>query len=327
VGAAPVRLGSGEELRCMGASTMQPLVEAWAQAFDLNQPGAAIAVPNDTHYSAAGVQAVLAGQANCITFAREPFAGERAALKEVDARGVVLVPVAGGSYATPHGTFALAIYVNRANPLPGLSASQLAAVFTNGQAARTWGQLGLRGAWAQRPIHVYGMPPRRASGNPPGIVNFLDARILHGHSWRSDLRVQLDAGKTSALSAIVRKVGADLDGIGYSGFGYATREVHAIPLSAGIDTPFRAGTPATVADGRYLLARTIYLGFPATARGGLSRLACRFLSFILSPDGQRLIALDAMHFNALTPGQDRAARDVLAGRAQCGVQSGTSRSG
>lgn len=314
----PVQPIAAGELRCVGASTMQSLVAAWAQAFAARRPGAPIAIPNGTRYSAAGVAAVVAGQANCITFAREPFAAEQAALRKATGQAAVIVPVAGGSYATPHGTFALAIYVNRGNPLRGLSGGQLAAVFAQGAPSPTrWGQLGLKGAWAQRPIHVYGMTPRRASGNPPGIVNFLDRQLLHGQPWRRDLRIQRDADGRSALAAIVRQVGADPDGIGYSGFGYATAAVRAVPLSTGAGAPLHAGTPAAVATGRYLLGRTIYLGFPASTRGGLSPTDCRFLSFILGADGQRLIAQDAMHFNPLAPVQVRAARAVLAGRGQC----------
>lgn len=314
--APPARAPAG--LRCVGASTMQPLVAAWARVFAAREPGAAIAVPAGTRYSAAGVAAVLAGQANCITFAREPFAAEQAALRTASGQAAVIVPVAGGSYATPHGTFALAIYVNRSNPLRGLDADQLTAVFAQGTPSPTrWGQLGLRGAWAQRPIHVYGMTPRRASGNPPGIVNFLDRQLLRGRPWRPDLRIQRDADGRSALQAIVQQVGADPDGIGYSGFGYATAAVRAVPLAVRAGAPFEAGTPASVAAGRYLLGRTIYLGFPASAGGGLSPLACRFLSFILGADGQGLIAQDAMRFNPLTPAQVRAARAVLAGRGEC----------
>ena len=314
--APPARAPAG--LRCVGASTMQPLVAAWARVFAAREPGAAIAVPAGTRYSAAGVAAVLAGQANCITFAREPFAAEQAALRTASGKAAVIVPVAGGSYATPHGTFALAIYVNRSNPLRGLDADQLTAVFAQGTPSPTrWGQLGLRGAWAQRPIHVYGMTPRRASGNPPGIVNFLDRQLLRGRPWRPDLRIQRDADGRSALQAIVQQVGADPDGIGYSGFGYATAAVRALPLAVRAGAPFEAGTPASVAAGRYLLGRTIYLGFPASAGGGLSPLACRFLSFILGADGQGLIAQDAMRFNPLTPAQVRAARALLAGRGEC----------
>ncbi len=306
------------ELRCVGASTMQPLVAAWAQAFAAHRPGAVIEVPGGTHYSAAGVEAVVAGRANCITFAREPFATEQAALRKATGQAAVIVPVAGGSHATPHGTFALAVYVNRRNPLRGLSASQLAAVFAQGTPSPArWGQLGLGGAWAQRPIHVYGMTPLRASGNPPGIVNFLDRSLLHGRTWRRDLRIQSDGNGISALAKIVRKVAADPDGIGYSGFGYATPAVRAVPLSTGAGEPFYTGTPASVAAGRYLLGRTIYLGFPARTGGYLSPPACRFLSFIVGADGQRLIARDSMHFNPLTPAQARAARATLAGRGHC----------
>lgn len=313
--ATPVDVGG---LRCIGASTMQPLVAAWAHAFMARRPGTAIAVPSGTHYSAAGVVAVAAGQANCITFAREPFAAEVAALRHATGQIPVIVPVAGGSYATPHGTFALAIYVNRRNPLRGLSAGQLAAVFAQGAPSLNhWGQLGLHGAWAKRPIHVYGMTPQRASGNPPGIVNFLDQKVLRGRPWRRDLRIQSDSNGLSALAAIVGQVGADPDGIGYSGFGYATAAVRAVPVSIGVGAPFHAGTPSSVATGQYLLGRTIYLGFPARAGGGLSPQACHFLSFILGADGQRLIAQDAMHFKPLTSAQAHAARAILAGRAAC----------
>jgi len=310
-------------LRCLGASTMQPLVAAWANAFRAGRlragrPQASIRVADTTRYSAAGVAAVIAGRANCVTFAREPFPAESAAFKSMPGRAPIVVPVAGGSYATPHGTFAIAIYVNRANPLYGLTVAQLSAVFSGEPVAggrqplRTWGQLGLRGRWARRPIHVYGMTPQRASGNPPGIVNFLDQRVLGAHPWRKDLRVQVDSHGLSALAAVVRQVSLDPDGIGYSGFGYATKSVKAIPLSVGHGAPFVAGTPTSVAAGRYALARKIYLGLPRTDTGGLTPLACNFLSFILGADGQRLIVQDRMHFDPLTSRQHRAVRRRLA---------------
>lgn len=310
-------------LRCLGASTMQPLLAAWARAFRTHRPQASVEIGDGSQYSAEGVAAALAGQVNCISFAREPFPAELAAFKRRLGQAPIVIPVAGGSYATPHGTFALAVYVNRANPLRGLTLPQLAALFSGAPAPggkrplTTWGQLGLRGDWAARPIHLYGMTPRRASGNPPGIVNFLDRRVLGVHSWRSDLRVQVDTPGASALATIVRSVGADPDGIGYSGFGYAGGTVRALPLAVAQGAPFRTGTPAEVAAGRYALARTIYLGFPRSSTGGLSPAACRFLSFVLGAEGQRLIAQDRMRFDPLTPAQDRTARAVLAREGRC----------
>lgn len=315
---APSTTVGADGLRCVGAGTMQPLVAAWVNAFQAGRSRASIRVANTTRYSAAGVAAVLAGRANCVTFAREPFPAESAAFKSMPGRAPIVVAVAGGSYATPHGTFAIAIYVNRANPLHGLTVAQLSAVFSGEPVAggheplRTWGQLGLRGRWARRPIHVYGMTPQRGSGNPPGIVNFLDQRVLGAHPWRKDLRVQVDSHGLSALAAVVRQVGLDPDGIGYSGFAFATKSVRAIPLSVGHGAPFVAGTPASVASGRYVLARKIYLGLPRTDTGGLTPLACNFLSFILGADGQRLIVQDRMHFTPLTSRQHKAVRHVLA---------------
>jgi ABC-type phosphate transport system, periplasmic component len=324
---APTAADDG--LRCLGASTMQPLLAAWARAFHAHRPQASVEIGDNSHYSAEGVAAALAGQVNCISFAREPFPAELVAFKRRLGQTPIVIPVAGGSYATPHGTFALAIYVNRANPLRGLMLPQLAALFSGAPAPggqrplATWGQLGLRGVWAARPIHLYGMTPRRASGNPPGIVNFLDRRVLGVRSWRSDLRVQVDTPGASALAAIVRGVGADPDGIGYSGFGYAGGAVRALPLAMAPGAPFRAGTPAEVAAGRYALARTIYLGFPRSSTGGLSPAACRFLSFVLGTEGQRLIAQDRMHFDPLTPAQDRAAHATLAREGLCDASQPT----
>ncbi|MEO8777438.1 MAG: substrate-binding domain-containing protein [Rhodanobacter sp.] len=305
---------TSDDLYCMGASTMQPLVEAWAKAFTAREPGARIRVADTTHFSAAGVTAMLAGHANCVTFAREPFPAESAALRTAKSGTPILMPVAGGSYATPHGTFAIAVYVNRANPLRELTMAQLAALFSgsiDGQPLRRWGQLGLSGPWAAQPIHLYGMTPRRSSGNPPGVVNFLDHRVLQGRPWRVDLRVQTDAPGQSALSAIVQRVSQDPDGVGYSGFGYAVPAVHPVALATAADGPYVTGDPATVASARYPLSRQIYLGLARTDHGRLSTQTCAFLSYVLGAGGQRLLALDSMHFERLSAQQLRAARQRL----------------
>ena len=305
---------TADGLYCMGASTMQPLVAAWAKAFAASQHGAPIRVTDTTHYSAAGVTAMVAGHVDCVTFAREPFPAESAALRKSKSGTPIMVPVAGGSYAAPHGTFAIAVYVNRANPLRGLTMAQLAALFSgsiDGQPLRRWGQLGLRSPWAAQPIHLYGMTPRRSSGNPPGIVNFLDRRVLQERRWREDLRVQTDAPGQNALSAIVQRVSQDPDGVGYSGFGYAVPAVHAIALATAKDGPYITGDPASVASARYPLSRQIYLGLARTDRGHLSPQTCAFLSFVLGADGQRLITRDSMHFEPLSAQQLRVSHQPL----------------
>ncbi len=291
-------------LRCLGADTMQPLVADWARMFNARHPLPGVAVPDATRYSAAGFAALLAGRVDCVTFAREPFPAETAAYRARFGGRLLLIPVAGGSFDTPHGTFALAVYVHAGNPLPGLTLAQLGAILAgrgpDGTPLARWGQLGLRGRWAQRPLHVDGMTPIRASGNPPGIVNFLDGRVLRGRPWRSDLRIESDRPGISALQAIVAAVAADPDGLGISGFGDARAGTRTLPLAVAPGRPFVAGTPASVVSGRYPLARPVYLGFRVPAAGPPSPALCAWLDFVLGPRAQARIGTHAMHFLPLT---------------------------
>ena len=302
-------------VRCAGGSTMGPLVRAWGQAFEHQHPWVRVSTDLHVTLAAGGFQRLLAGRADLADFVREPFPSEIRAFERRFGYAPTLLNVADGSYDTRGGTHAIAIYVNAANPLPGLTLAQLKALFTGRRAhgaLRTWGQLGLRGRWTDRPIHLYGMMPRRASGNPPGIVNYLEHRVLHGAAFRADLRVQVDRPGESALQAIVRRVASDPDGVGYSGFGYALPGVRTVPLAARAGQRWRRGTPANVASRRYPLSRRIYFllnvvpGKPLPARLGA------FLDYVLSAAGQRQVAHCAEGFLPLTMPQRRRARRQLA---------------
>jgi phosphate transport system substrate-binding protein len=302
-------------IRCAGGSTMVALVRAWGQAFERLHPQVRIRIDSRVGLAAGGLQRLLAGRADLADFVREPFPSEIRAFERRFGHAPTLLNVADGSYATRGGTHAIAIYVNAANPLRGLTLAQLKAIFTGRGphgTLNTWGQLGVRGPWADRPIHLYGMMPRRASGNPPGIVNYLQYRVLHGAAFRADLRVQVDRPGESALQAIVRAVARDPDGIGYSGFGYALPAVRAVPLAAHAGQRSRRGTLANVASRRYPLSRRIYFllnvapGKPVPARIGA------FLEYVLSAPGQRQVARTAEGFLRLTAPQLSRARRTLA---------------
>lgn len=286
-------------LVCAGADTMQPLIARWGREFARSHPGREIRAATDVSLSADGFTALIAGRVRCVSFARELFPAEIAAFEAHFGVRPRLIPVAGGSFATPHATHAIAIYVNAANPLTQVSVAQLRAVFAGGaRAPRDWGALGLRGAWARAPIHVVGMQPFRASGNPPGIVNFLETKLMDGAAFRADLR-RVDGGPHEpALAAIVKRVAADPDAIGYSGFGFAVPGAKALALAPTPGGAAIAGSAATVAAGRYPLARRIYLLFaPHT------QTAAAFIRFALGARGQALVPRDREHFMALGAGE------------------------
>jgi phosphate transport system substrate-binding protein len=306
------------ELLCSGADTMQDLVAAWARAFQSFQPDATVRSARATKLSAEGFADLLDGRVDIVTFVREPFAAELAAFTAKFGYTPTLINVAGGSYATKSGTHAIAIYVNARNLLQCLTLAQLDAIYSKDRrrgtprAITTWGQLGLGGDWAQRPIHAYGMLHRRETGNPPGIVNFLQQRVLRGGEFRDDIREQVDAPGESALDAIVHRVAADPLGIGYSGFAYAAPGVKSVALAEAAERPFYAGTVAEVARRDYPLSREIYVAFNRAAGKPSAPLLREFLSFVLSRQGQQTVARDRMRFIPLNASQAASARRALA---------------
>lgn len=309
--------GVSGEVACAGGDTMQPLVEAWGRGLTAREPSVRVRVLSGMKLSAEGFAALLAGQADCVTFVREPFPAELAAFQARFGHAPALVEVASGSYATRGGTHALAIYVNDANPLRRMDLTQLDAVLSTAprrggtSTATTWGGLGLNGAWATRPIHLYGMLSRRETGNPPGVVNFMQQRVLRGGAFRPGVRVQTDAPGKGALQAIVDRVADDPDGIGYSGFGFARPGVHALALAESDAGPYVAGTPETVRSRAYPLSRRIYIMVDRPPGAPVRPALHELLRFVLSSEGQAMVAADAEGFLPLTAEQATRAAEAI----------------
>jgi phosphate transport system substrate-binding protein len=304
-------------IACAGGDTMAALMQRWGEAVHARHPAVTVTVDPKAKLAAEGFGALIAGQADCVTFVREPFPSEQAAFQARFGHAPLLVPVARGSFATRGGTHAIAVYVNAANPIAGLTLAQLDAAFSatprRGAAkpAVTWGDLGLAGAWADRPVRLYGMLAHRASGDPPGVVNFLQRRVLLGAPLRADVAEQVDRPGEQALAAIVRKVAQDPDGLGYSGFGYAAAGARAVPIAETAQGPYVAGSPQSLADGRYPLSRRIYIMVDRTPGRPLPAALNAFLRYALSPGGQAALAADAEGFMPLTPAEAADARKLL----------------
>jgi phosphate transport system substrate-binding protein len=296
-------------IRCAGGGTMLPLVKDWGHQFHELHPQAVVSVDSRTTLAADGFRALLAGHVDLVDFVREPFPAELAAFKRKFGYAPLLINVANGSFDTLGGTHAIAIYVNSSNPLQHLTLGQLEEIFSASVRLRpgaplgTWGNVGLRGSWATRPIHVYGMTPVRPSGNPPGIVNFMELRVLHGGTFRADLRAEHDRPGESALQAIVRAIARDPDGIGYSGFAYAVAGVKTVALARGRGGPYVQGGLQQVANRSYPLSRQIYFGLNSLPGRPLPALMKAFLELALSPEGQRAVAQTPDHFLPLTARQ------------------------
>lgn len=293
---------------CASASSMNELMDVWTRGYTRLHPRSPAEVTLRARFSAEAFGPLLRGDVQAAAFARELFPAERRRYVAIFGRPPALIPVALGSRATKGGTHAIAIFVNARNPLRRISMAQLAAVFSG--AVSRWGQLGLGGPWADRPITVHGMAPLRTSGNPPGIVNYLEERVLHGDRWRRDLVVHTDAPHgPQALVLIVRAVAADEGAIGYSGFGYAEPGVRTLAVGATAAGPFFSGSAEEVRREEYPLTRRIYL----CLRGAPAAAARAFVAYVLGPAGQAEIRQSPEGFFPLPRADVVAAQNALTG--------------
>lgn len=274
------------EVACASAESMDGLLDAWTRDFTAAHPGTPAKVVQRAKFSASLVEPFGRGEVQVAAFAREPFPAERARLAALMGGEPQFVPVATGSRAVKGGTHAIVVFVNEKNPLARVSLTQLREILGRDGGLATWGQLGLTGPWADRKISVHGMRVRRETGNPPGIVNFLESRVLAGRGWREDLHEYTDVPNgAQSLEQIVRAVATDEAAIGYSGFAYAVPGVKALALGETEAGPFFAGTEEEIARQDYPLTRTLYLAVspsPDAATG-------EFLRHVLAKAGQAAV--------------------------------------
>ncbi len=176
----------------------------------------------------------------------------------------------------------LGIFVHRDNPLASLSISQAARAF-GGQAVR-WGDLGATGAWADRPIHLYGLKPDTVLGI------FAQKHVLEGRPFSRGF-----AGFPQSVD-VVEKVSADPSGIGFAAANRGTPSVRALALSATTKDIPLAPTAKNVASGRYPLDRFLLI----YARQPLSQIAREFVRVVLSAEGQAAVAASPQEYIPLS---------------------------
>jgi phosphate transport system substrate-binding protein len=180
---------------------------------------------------------------------------------------------------------ALAVFVNLKNPIKGLSIPQVDAMFSTTrkggykQDIKTWGQLGLTGEWADRPISLYGR------NSASGTYGYFKDEALKKGDFKNSVKEQ------PGSASVVQSVNVDRHSVGYSGIGYKTAGVRALPLSA-IGGNFIEPTQANAMSGDYPLARFLYVYVNKPPNKPLDPLVREFLKMVLSKEGQQVAIKD-----------------------------------
>jgi phosphate transport system substrate-binding protein len=180
----------------------------------------------------------------------------------------------------------LAVFVNKDNPLSGLIMPQVDAIFSKtrkgggAEDITTWGQLGLTGTWAGKPISLHGR------NSASGTYGYFKEHALYKGDYKDTVK------EAPGSAAVVQSITADKYAIGYSGIGYKTSDVKSLKLAAKDGGEFVADEAANVYSGKYPLARFLYVYVNKSPDKPLSPLVKEFLAFVLSKDGQDIVIKD-----------------------------------
>lgn len=262
-------------LNSIGSDTMNNLMTLWAEAFHKYHPAVRIQVEGKG--SSTAPPALLASTAQLGPMSRPMKDSEVDAI--VEKLGFEPTAVVGALDV-------LAVYVNRNNPLKSLSLPEVDAIFSKTRRLgferdiRTWGQLGLSGDWARKPISLYG---RNAAS---GTYGYFKNHALGGGDFKDEVKEQ------PGSASVVQGVSEDLFAMGYSGIGYATTGVKALALAAKPGEQAYEATYENCLQGKYPLARSLYIYVTKDPRKPWDPLVAEFLRFVLSRQGQEVVIKD-----------------------------------
>jgi phosphate transport system substrate-binding protein len=266
--------GVDGSLNCIGSDTLNNLMTYWAEAFNKLYPNVKIQVEGKG--SATAPPALAAGTAQLGPMSRTMKAEEEDAFEKQHGFRPTRISVA---------LDCLAVYVHKDNPIKGLTLAQVDGIFSKTHKSglhdvATWGQLGLTGDWAAMPISLYGR--NSASGT---YAFFKEHALLKG-DYKDTVKEQ------PGSAAVVNGVAADRASIGYSGIGYRTSEVRAIPLAKDGKSPLVEPAFANAMKGTYPLGRTLYVYVAKKPDEPMPKLVEEFLKFVLSKEGQDIVVKD-----------------------------------
>jgi phosphate transport system substrate-binding protein len=267
--------GVAGNLSSIGSDTLNNLMTFWAESFGKLYPSVHVQVEGKG--SSTAPPALIAATAQLGPMSREMKADELDAFEKKFGYPPTQIRVA---------IDALAVYVNKDNPLEKLTLTQVDAIFSKtrrcggSQSLETWADVALAGPLATQPIRLYGR------NSASGTYGYFKEVALCGGDYRDTVKEQ------PGSAAVVQGVTEDKQGIGYSGIGYKTAGVKALSLAKDAKSAYSSTDPEQVYAGKYPLARFLYVYVNRAPGKPLDPLTSEFLKFVLSHEGQEIVKKD-----------------------------------
>lgn len=266
--------GVSGNLSSVGSDTLANLMTLWAEEYKRLYP--AVNIQIQAAGSSTAPPALTEGTSNVGPMSRQMKDKELEAFEKKFGYKPTAIPVA---------IDALAVYVHKDNPIKGMTIAEVDAVFSatrkcgHSKDVTKWGDLGLTGDWQNRDIQLYGR------NSVSGTYGYFKKNALCKGDYKNSVNEQ------PGSASVVQAVSASLNGIGYSGIGYRTSGVKAVPL-AKKGNEYIEANPANAVKGNYPLSRFLWVYVNKHPNKPLSPLEKEFMTMVLSKTGQEVVVKD-----------------------------------
>lgn len=266
--------GVSGNLSSVGSDTLANLMTLWAEEFKRVYPNVNIQI--QAAGSSTAPPALTEATSNIGPMSRKMKDKELDAFESKFGYKPTAIPVA---------IDALAVYVNKENPIQGMTIAQVDAMMSSTRKCgydkdiSTWGDAGLEGSWAARPIQLYGR------NSVSGTYGYFKKKALCKGDFKNTVNEQ------PGSASVVQSVTTSLNGVGYSGIGYITSGVKAVPI-AKKEGKYVNATPENAVAGSYPLARFLYVYVNKAPNKPLAPLELEFIKLVLSQSGQNVVIKD-----------------------------------
>lgn len=266
--------GISGNLSSVGSDTLANLMTLWAEAFNREYPNVNIQI--QAAGSSTAPPALTEGTSNLGPMSREMKDDELQAFEDKYGYKPTAIPVA---------IDALAVLVNKDNPIKGLTMEQVDAIFSSTRKCggandiESWGDAGVS-AWGAKTIQLYGR------NSVSGTYGYFKEHALCKGDFKSNVNEQ------PGSASVVQSVTSSVNGIGYSGMGYTTSGVKMVPLAKKGTQSFVEAKPENAINGTYPLTRYLYVYVNKKPNQPLSPLENEFIRMVLSKTGQQVVIKD-----------------------------------
>jgi len=277
---------------------MRNLVDKWEAGFRRFHPDARL--DYELWGTSSGIPSLFNGMGDIAILGEEILPESRRAFERAKGYPPLGIEIMTGSLDVRNFDYAQQFFVHKDNPLANATLEQLDAIFGDEHRRgpkniRTWGEMGLTGEWAGKPITPYGWAIDDSFGD------FLKGALLEGsHRWNCALVEFVHVNRPDGTiydhgQQILDALAKDRYGIAVSNIRYAGPDVKALAIGVRAGGPFYQASKETLIDHRYPLARTIPAVVDRAPGKPLPAKVREFLRYLLSREGQEVVNEDGRY--------------------------------